>query len=245
MSWVHSFFDQEYNRMYNPLLTDELSKREADFIEKVLELNKEHEILDLPCGFGRHAIELTRRGYRVTGIDYHPEQIHEAKKNMDRQGISFPIQKGDMRDLSLEKKYHRLYNFFSSFGYFSEEENKKVVEEFYRILLPGGMVLLEMLGRDAVVRNFLPAQIDRRGETLFIAERFFDPLTSRVQDNRIIIEPDGKRVEKKSDLRVYSPHELISLFTEAGFEIVNVYGDGEKKYHRLSSRIALVAKKTS
>ena len=48
---------------------------EVDFVESEIEHNKKLSILDVGCGTGRHTIELSTRGYSVTGIDLSQRKI--------------------------------------------------------------------------------------------------------------------------------------------------------------------------
>ena len=61
---------------------------EVDFIESVLGLKGNERILDLACGFGRHSLELTRRGYRVVGVDITPAFISEATQKAREENLS-------------------------------------------------------------------------------------------------------------------------------------------------------------
>ena len=49
--------------------------RQVDFLIEKLELKGNENILDLACGFGRHSLELARRGFEVTGVDITPAYI--------------------------------------------------------------------------------------------------------------------------------------------------------------------------
>ena len=51
------------------------TNRQVDFLIEILKLNGNERILDLACGFGRHSLELARRGFDVTGVDITPDYI--------------------------------------------------------------------------------------------------------------------------------------------------------------------------
>src|SRR4029077_4372889 len=65
--WFEEVFDESYLRTL-PFMTAEQTLREVDFIESSLALPKGGEVLDVGCGYGRHAIELVQRGLAVTGL---------------------------------------------------------------------------------------------------------------------------------------------------------------------------------
>ncbi|MCD4783489.1 MAG: class I SAM-dependent methyltransferase [Candidatus Eremiobacteraeota bacterium] len=243
MPWYKDFFDENYNKTYLHL-NWERTAREADFIEKVLELEKDDLILDIPCGFGRHSIELTKRGYHVIGMEYNYPQIDMAMRIMVEKKATFDIIQADMRDISHENRYDKMFNYFTSFGYFNSEENEKTMAGFHRALKPGGLLLIEMVNRDGVLKSFQPCNINRLPDGgLLLEERKFDPLTSRMNAVHTFISTEGQIVERQLDHRMYCPHELVGMFERHGFEVVKTFGDGENNLKKFSRRIAIVGKK--
>src|SRR5262249_8429675 len=79
-AWPIAFFDDDYLRIYRPMLTEERTLRETDFIESALGLAAGATVLDLACGFGRHAIGMARRGFRVTGVDFNTRYLQIARE---------------------------------------------------------------------------------------------------------------------------------------------------------------------
>jgi len=68
--WWETIFDEKYLRTYVDIVTPKLTQQQVFFLLKELRLRKGAEILDLACGYGRHAIALAKRGYHVTGLDF-------------------------------------------------------------------------------------------------------------------------------------------------------------------------------
>ena len=88
MSWWKTFFDTQY---YGPSLDElphERNVSEVDFILWALKLNKRAAILDLCCGVGRHAAEIARRGFRVTGLDYNEQYLETARRRVHENGAA-------------------------------------------------------------------------------------------------------------------------------------------------------------
>src|SRR2546428_2156051 len=75
--WWQTGFGPSYLALYDDFLA-ERTPVEVDQIEALLQLHPPRRILDLPCGQGRHAIELARRGYEVTGVDLSPYMLGVA-----------------------------------------------------------------------------------------------------------------------------------------------------------------------
>jgi SAM-dependent methyltransferase len=243
MAWYEDFFDENYIKTYIHLDRERTSK-DVDFIGKALEISKENLILDIPCGFGRHSIELTGRGYHVTGMEYNSPQIDEAKKLMKETGMDFEIIKADMRDIPHKNKYDKIFNFFTSFGYFSDEENEKTMESFYNALKPGGMLLIEMVNRDGILKNYQKSSITRLcGGELLLEERNYDPLTGRMHSTHSYINKKGDIKERKFDHRMYCPYELIEMCKRHNFEVIKVLGDDGEDFKIFSRRLSVVCRK--
>jgi cyclopropane fatty-acyl-phospholipid synthase-like methyltransferase len=68
-NWYEDFFQGINCEIWEKAIPTDVTKQEVDFLLSELNLQKGQHILDIPCGFGRHAIELSKRGFNVTGID--------------------------------------------------------------------------------------------------------------------------------------------------------------------------------
>lgn len=243
MPWYDEFFDEYYNKTYTHL-NRERTSREVDLIIDALEMTKEDLILDMPCGFGRHSIELTRRGYRVTGMEYNQSQIDRAKELMKTEGVRFEIIQADMRDIPHHNRYDKLYNYFTSFGYFDDQDNEKTLGSFHRALKPGGMLLIEMANRDWVIRNFQPSNVTHTEDGgFFLEERKYDTMTGRSTGIHTLIQSDGKTIVRKLEHRMYCSHELIEMFKRRGFEVVKLLGDNNREFKMFDCRLCVVGRK--
>jgi SAM-dependent methyltransferase len=241
--WTDELFDEFYVKV-NKYTDWERAETEVDNFIKALDLNPEHSILDIPCGFGRHCIFLTKKGYKVTGMDNHPVQVKAAYDTMKVHKVGFPIIRTDMREIRRKNCYDRIINFFSSFGYFDDAQNKKVLLEFYRSLKPGGLLLVDVSNRDSALINFLPTGVARREDgSILIDQKWFDPITSRLKSTFVLIEPDSSMLERTLDMRLYSAHEMLQLFRETGFVDIEIYGTDFEEFFISSQRIHIVGKK--
>jgi SAM-dependent methyltransferase len=227
--WPIAFFDDDYLRIYRPMLTSEVTQREADFIESTLGLPAGSAVLDLACGFGRHAVAMASRGYKMTGVDFNPRYIELATQAAAEAGVSAQWRVGDMRELDDVARYAGAYSYFTSFGYFSDPENERVIANVARALEPGGRFLLDMMNRDWVLTH--PQQrtwTPREDGGMLMEEITLDLPTSRVRSRQILIEPQGgSRVTKEFDLRAYTCAELTALFARHGLAVDRVLGGAD------------------
>ncbi|MFC1819927.1 class I SAM-dependent methyltransferase [Thermodesulfobacteriota bacterium] len=158
--WWRKIFDEIY------LITDArsvcdhtLTCREVDFLEQVLALDKSWPILDLCGGQGRHSLELSRRGFKdVTVLDYSEFLIDLGRKAAKEEGLKTLFVRKDARNTALpDLKFRVVMIMASSFGYFSDEsDNEKILCEVFRLLMPGGVLLLDLPNRDFILDSFRP-----------------------------------------------------------------------------------------
>src|SRR5262249_22839496 len=120
-------------------------------------------ILDVPCGFGRHSIELARRGFRVTGVDISPKLLRTARRNAAVRGVQVEFRRADMRELAYRNRFDAVLNLFTSFGYFGDVGDLWFLRTLRRALRPGGWLILHLINRDWVVRNFRSRERARLG----------------------------------------------------------------------------------
>ena len=87
MAWYEEAFDETYLFTYDALLTPQYTLEQVNDLEQLLELSPPADILDMPCGQGRHSIELARRGYHVTGVDLSAYLLGVARQRAEQAGL--------------------------------------------------------------------------------------------------------------------------------------------------------------
>ena len=220
------------------LRPDEGGEEEAESLGRLLRIRKGQRVLDAPCGAGRVAFHLAKRGASVVGIDLRKSFIDRARRRFRRQGVKADLRCMDLRAIEFESEFHAVCNWFYSFGYCSDRENADVVMRFYRALRPGGRVLIEQLNRERILRNFRPEEV--RGGARFRSK--WDPRGKRLIAQRVAAGIAAE--ESRSSQRLYTPSQMRSLLASAGFRVEAVHGSREgEPYRRGSSRMIFVARK--
>ncbi|MGM0556234.1 MAG: methyltransferase domain-containing protein [Myxococcota bacterium] len=245
-AWFHKIFNEEYLRTL-PKDIHRQTKREVDFLERSLRINDDMRLLDLACGFGRHSIELTRRGFEVAGLDLSMPLLKKALTEAKKQSLSIKFIHGDMRDLNFDSIFDGCFLWQTSFGYFEDRVNLQVLRGINRALKPGGRLVVDVINRDHIVRD-MPHRIWWEGvDCVFLEEVELDHNTSILHTKRSYIYEDGTPpLEQNSYIRLYSLHELRQLFRAAGFEPQEVSGELHHRGRYLgpsSSRIILMGRK--
>jgi SAM-dependent methyltransferase len=217
-------FDEDYLYFYAGLLTPERTAAEVELVWKLLELEPGLELLDLACGHGRIANSLAERGLRVTGLDATPLFLDLARKDAAGRGVEVDYIEGDMRSLPWSERFDRVLSWFTSFGYFSDEENRQVLAEAHRALRPGGLLAVEMNNLLRLIQMYADETITERGEDKMIDRHRFDIQTNRSLDERTIIR-GGKERTFQFSVRMFTPAELREWMLAAGFLEAVAYGD--------------------
>lgn len=221
--WFEEIFDEDYLRTL-PFLTPQATQSEAAFVASALELEPGSQILDVGCGYGRHAMELAARGFQVVALDMSLPLLLRGADEAQRRGLNINFVHGDMRDLSFEDQFDGAYCLFSTFGYFDEDANKKTARGIARALRPGARLVIEILNRDYLIAD-LPARVWWEGDGCVVLEEVdFNYFSSRVMSRRSVVFDDGRQLEQEISLRAYSLHEFGKLLSEAGFKVTEVSG---------------------
>ena len=133
------------------------AEQEVDSLLKLMELPEGASVLDLACGPGRHALEFTRRGFHVTGVDRTQKYLAEARRRSKEAGLTVEWIEADMREFQRPGEFDAAVSLFTSFGYFEDPEDDKLAAmNMYRSLKPGGVLLIEMVGKEILARIFQP-----------------------------------------------------------------------------------------
>jgi len=232
----------DYMYFYGDDLTDERSEAEVASLVELLELDSPQKILDLACGFGRHANRLAALGHAVTGIDLTPGFLEIARVQAAAMGVHVDYRQGDMRQIDFREEFDRVLLLFTSFGYFEDDENARVMEAIARALKPGGLLRFDIANRDVVVKNLPAAEVVDKGADLMINRLSFDMLTGRFHNRRIVIR-DGVRKDKPFSIRLYNATEIRDLLNRAGLEIHKMVGYSGRPLSGDSRGMVIVARK--
>jgi SAM-dependent methyltransferase len=222
--WVADAFGEEF-LMTRAAGIDSRTAADVDFMVDSLEPVDGELVLDLACGWGRHAIELADRGMRVVGLDLSRPLLERALHDARDRDVAVKFIQGDMRNLDFEGVFDHCVFWDTSFGYFGEQTNLRVLQRIYRALKPGGHLLIDVANRDHVLQD-MPHRIWWQGEEcIFLEEGELDFRTSQLHVNRSYIFEDGRSpIEQDYYVRLYSAHELSGMLAQVGFEVKELSG---------------------
>jgi SAM-dependent methyltransferase len=235
------FNDEEFWGVYAPIMFDEARWAElpqaADGINRLARLELyggtppsagSPRLLDLCCGFGRMTLELARRGFACTGVDITRTYLDAAREDAAAENLEIEFVQADMRDFVRPAYFDAAVNLYISFGYFADPlDDKRVLKNIRDSLKSGGVLIIETLGKELAVRDFVRSEWFRRAGYFVLTE--YAPVDSWAGLwNRWTLLKEGgleiKKIEKEFTQRLYGAGELRSLMLEAGFSRVEIYG---------------------
>ncbi|MCB9532076.1 MAG: methyltransferase domain-containing protein [Myxococcales bacterium] len=223
-TWWAEVFDESWLRLLPPSFYRR-TLREVAFLENQLKLQAPTRVLDVACGFGRHAVELAERGHSVVGVDKSRPLLERGLRELQRRATTADFLLGDMRELSFEREFGAAFCFHTSFGYFDDETNLGVLAAMARALAPGGRLVIEQVSRDWVAATS-PHRLWWESDDLIVMEDVtFDHERSRLVVDRSIVAQSSEPWEQRISVRLYGPHELMAMVRMVGLEPDALTGD--------------------
>ena len=251
-------FDAAYFDFYGPELDGKSTVKEADFVEEELSLSAESSILDVPCGFGRHSIELALRGHRVTGVDINVLMIRKANRSarkVEGKEVKFVFPPrfivGDMRRLRVANKFDVALCINNSLGFTNKEaDDQQTINGLARALKPGGICVLEVKSQSSAIVSaggfWWPTYARKMKSGLRgIQEIGWNPSNSRWSMHLTWVIPHrtgkGHRVvEHHISIRLYTQAELTAMAKKAGLQLKTVFGGYDGSEYSVHSRILIL-----
>ena len=207
------------------------TNRQADFLIEKLGLKSGAKILDLACGFGRHSLELARRGFDVTGVDITPDYIDFAKKTAEKEKLNAHFICSDIRKVDFENEFDAVLNMADgAVGYLeNDEENLKIFKVVSRALKSGGKHFMDIMNADYADSHF-PCKLWDAGEKCLTLSNFEWNSETRILLYGQLDYPYGEPLPKPemtegNPIRLYSLGEVEKIFSSLGMKVRESYSD--------------------
>ncbi len=235
-NWYASWFDTPY---YHILYKDRGYDEAEVFMKNLtsfLKLDTTTKILDLACGKGRHSIYLNSLGYDVTGVDLSENSINYAKE-FENKHLHFKVH--DMCEPTL-KNYDAVFNLFTSFGYFEDDnDNLRTIKAIKQDLTENGVAVIDFMNVNKVIKNLVASEVKTLKGIDFHLKRY-------VKNNHIIkeisFEDEGQHFSFQEKVKAITLSDFKTYFKKAGLTLKHTFGDYKLNDFDLenSSRLILV-----
>ncbi|HEY8108989.1 MAG TPA: methyltransferase domain-containing protein [Patescibacteria group bacterium] len=218
-------------------LSPERTRREVGFLLDHAGLAPGDRVLDIPCGHGRHAVELAQRGIHVTGVDLSQPALARAAAASWEAGVDLRLEQQDTREASLEARFDWAITLFNSLGYGEKTDDRATLRRIASALKPDGALILEESNLEYTARLIEREEHLRDG--VYVTDyayrgvwdqpvyhmHVWNPETRRMQVHVLWWGEDGVMRETLADIRAYSFEELSGLLEDAGLRTVATWGD--------------------
>ena len=195
---------------------------EAAFAAYHLNLSANDNLFDLCCGAGRHLAHLAPLVRSATGLDFSPDLLAIASRTL--RG-SVRLVRADMRHIPFQEAFDAATCFFTSFGYFqNQNQNIDAIREFASSLRTGGRFFIDHVNA-AHVRRFLQPRSERTLQQYRVTdERWIDQTTMRVNKQTTVTHGDDVVARFGESVRLYAPGEFLTMLADAGLLVDAMYG---------------------
>ena len=207
------------------------TKRQIDFVIEKLHLKGDEKILDLACGFGRHSLELARRGFSVTGVDITSAYIRFAEEKAHEEGLPANFLCCDIRELRFNQKFDVVLNMADgAIGYLENDaENLKLFTAAAKALKHGGRHFMDIMNGSYADRYF-PCRRWEAGKKCLTLSEFEWNKKTRIMLYGQLDFAYGQPITKPNicegnPIRLYTLSEITDILSSLGMDVIDSYAD--------------------
>jgi SAM-dependent methyltransferase len=226
-----------WTELYDDHLADVLldggSPEEIDatvrFLVEHLALSPGDRVFDQCSGTGRLSIPLARWGAEVVGVDQAARYVERARAAAAAAGVVPVFAVGDAFEHVPDHPCAAAINWWTSFGYLTDDfANARMLRRAFEALAPGGRFAIDTPNVPGLYAAFRPSEITRRGapggDIIMLRESRFDLARGLLHKVWTFVLPDGRRVERPSTIKLYTPERMVALLAQVGFADLHVFG---------------------
>lgn len=242
-----TYFDGYYKEIWRTIIPDELTVKEVDFMLPYFNLQQGAKVLDLMCGYGRHAIALAKKGMAVTAVDNLSDYIHEISELAENEQLPLKAVQTDVLKYKTGEEFDLALCMGNSLNFFHAGDASKLLAMVAAHLKKGGHLLINSWSiAEIAMNNFKEKGWSRIGDLKFLTDSKFLFQPTRIETESIIISPDGHTEVKQGIDYIFSLNEMETMLKMAGLALKDVYSiPGRKKFSVGEPRAYLVAEKIS
>jgi SAM-dependent methyltransferase len=245
--WYKDFFQGINCEIWEKAIPTDVTKQEVDFLLSELNLKKGQHILDIPCGFGRHAIELSKKGFNVTGIDISETFIKGLTEKIISEKLNIKAIQADILAMQLNEKFSGAVCLGNSFGYFNIDRMKLFVEKVSSSLEIGSKFIINSgMIAESILPNFLNYSKNKSynvGNITMDVANIYNVEDSYMISN-LLYTKEGKTEEHSFKHYVFTLGQVKRLLKLYGLSTIATYSSTAKAEYKLGDQqVYIVAKK--
>jgi cyclopropane fatty-acyl-phospholipid synthase-like methyltransferase len=224
------FFDGLYKDVWKHIIPPGLTEVEAEFIIESSSLKPGSMVLDLMCGYGRHSLELARKGARATAVDNQPDYIKEIAEIASADSLPVEAVLSSALDFQSADTFDAVICMGNSFSFFSPAEAESLLLKVSSWLKPGGLFLINSWTiAEIALKYFREKDWHYAGPYKCIVESRYQFIPSRIEFEHTVVSPEGRVEVLEGVDYIHTLNELQQMFRAAGLSIEGVYSTPKKK----------------
>lgn len=239
------YFDGYYKEIWRSFIPDELTEKEAEFMANYFHLHPGSRVLDLMCGYGRHALALSKKKISVVAVDNLSDYINEIKTIAEREHLPLTAVQADVSVYEAEGEFDLAICMGNSLNFFDPMEIQRILNNISSHLKPGGFFFINTWSlAEIVIKHFRDRSWSEINGIKFLTESKFLFHPTRIETESTMIAPDGKTEVKTGVDYIYSLSEMESMLKNAGLSLEEAYTiPGKKSFSLGDARAYLIARK--
>lgn len=218
-NWFETWFDSPY---YHILYQNRNEEEAAIFIDGLIEFlqpNPQQRFLDLACGKGRHALQISEKGFATLGVDLSANSIEFAQQ-FESKLLHFAVH--DMREIVPAVSFDYILNLFTSFGYFDDiSDNLKMLSAIHHMLTAEGIFVLDFFNAGYVLPNIVEREEKLLSNVLFHIHK-------QVKEKKIVksitFTDGGKSYHFEEKVNAFTPEDILGMLDQSGFVATETFG---------------------
>ena len=226
-----TFFDGYYKDIWRNMIPEQLTLKEVEFMIDHFKLQPGSAVLDMMCGYGRHAFALAQKGVHVTAVDNLLPYIEEISKFSSMQSLPIIAVKSDILAYEPTELFDLVICMGNSINFFNEKDTRKILSKIGNFLKPGGRLLIHSWSiTEIAVKQFTPLTFEMVGDVQMETNTQFLFHPTRIEAETKMRSPNGIIEVKKGIDYIYSVAEYEKMIVDSGLKLMNIYSNPGKKF---------------
>ena len=201
-------------------------------IDRLLKEHNVKTILDMTCGTGSQVFYLNERGYQITGSDFSPALLKQARGKAKEQNLDLTFIDGDMRRLHVGQ-FDAIITMFNAIGHVNKHDFSKTMRNIHKNLKDGGIYIFDIFNLSAITDEVIDS-FNMDIQTVKDNAQICNKQHSEIdRENRLLTSHDHYTITKSGckpetytnsfSLQIYAAEELKEMLEQNGFELVYQY----------------------
>lgn len=240
-----NYFEGHYKEIWRSIIPAELTPKEVDFMMQYFNLKPGNRVLDIMCGYGRHALALARKGIEVTAVDNLPDYIREIQQIADAERLPVKAIQSGILQYRIDSTYDLAICMGNSLNFFNAKDIHTLLTAIHAHMNPGGHLLINTWSlAEIVIKPFTTRTWEERDGVKHIYEAHYLFQPARIESESIFLSPDGHMEKRKAVDYIFSVNEMESILRGSGFALKEIYSiPGKKKFALGDPRAYIIAER--